>query len=355
MDDANQEPSALPLDLPSPSAPLDLRFWLLVVGIGGVGGLLLGQGELAALVALAGLFAASHAADLEPAHRTLYRAVAWTIPLAGAATFLALGNVLHLQPAGWPRAVGLGFAALGVALSAATAFTPIATALARRLFRVDAPSAAFRLAARIVLLAALLYPVATITFPFLMENVLKEGDSLVSKGSLWGNMIGLALLAFGGVGFRIRRDLPATLERLGLRPVEPRHWIVIAFGVAGLVALNAGAEVAQRTWLPDLWASDQRVNQMIAARLSRWSGLLLGVSAGVGEELSMRGALQPKLGVFLTSLLFALLHVQYSWFGIGIILMLGLLLGTIRKRTSTTAAILVHALYDIFAIFTVQS
>ena len=157
MDDANQEPSALPLDLPSPSAPLDLRFWLLVVGIGGVGGLLLGQGELAALVALAGLFAASHAADLEPAHRTLYRAVAWTVPLAGAATFLALGNVLHLQPAGWPRAVGLGFAALGVALSAATAFTPIATALARRLFRVDAPSAAFRLAARIVLLAALLY------------------------------------------------------------------------------------------------------------------------------------------------------------------------------------------------------
>ena len=223
MDDANQEPSALPLDLPSPSVPLDLRFWLLVVGIGGVGGLLLGQGELAALVALAGLFAASHASDLEPAHRTLYRAVAWIVPLAGVATFLALGNVLHLQPAGWPRAMGLGFAALGVALAAATAFTPIAAALARPLFRADAPSAALRLAARIVLLAALLYPVATITFPFLMENVLKDGDSLVSKGSLWGNMIGLALLAFGGVGFRIRRDLPATLERLGLRPIEPRR------------------------------------------------------------------------------------------------------------------------------------
>jgi membrane protease YdiL (CAAX protease family) len=93
---------------------------------------------------------------------------------------------------------------------------------------------------------------------------------------------------------------------------------------------------------------------MIAGGLSQWDTLLLGVSAGVGEELALRGALQPKLGVFLTSLLFALLHVQYSWFGVGIILVLGLLLGTIRNRTSTTVAILVHALYDMFAVFTVQ-
>jgi len=43
--------------------------------------------------------------------------------------------------------------------------------------------------------------------------------------------------------------------------------------------------------------------------------LLLGLSAGIGEEITLRGALQPKLGLALTSLLFAALHVQYSWYG----------------------------------------
>ena len=352
MGDPNQEPSAPPLEPPSPSPPLDLGFWLLVVGIGGIGGLLLGQGELAALVALAGLFAASHAADLEPAHRMLYRAVAWVVPVAGVAAFLGLGFILKQSDVvtGTTRSLGLGFASMGIALAVATAFSPFGSSLARRLFRVDEPSCSLRLGGRIALIAALLYPSATIAFPALIEGM--NGASLVGRDSLWSNLVGMAVLAFGAVGYRIRRNLPATFERLGLRQLEARHWVVIAFGVVFLVVLNAGAEWVQRTWLPDLWASDQRVNRLIAGGLSKWDTLLLGVSAGVGEELSLRGALQPKLGVFLTSLLFALLHVQYSWFGVCIILLLGLLLGTIRSRTNTTAAIMVHALYDMFAVFT---
>lgn len=353
MEDAYQEPSAPELAPPSPSPPLDLRFWLLVVGIGGVGGLLLGQGELAALVALAGLFAASHAADLEPAHQMLYRAVAWVVPLAGIAAFAGLGFLIRDSDlTGQTRSLGFAFAAIGTALSAATAFSPFAASLARRMFRVLEPSRSLRLGARIALIAALLYPPAAIAFPALIEGM--NGASLVGKESLWSNLVGMAVLAFGAVGYRIRRNLPATLERLGLRSLEASHWVVIAIGLVLLVVLNAGAEWVQHRWFPDLWASDQRVNRLIAGGLSQWDTLLLGVSAGVGEELSLRGALQPKLGVFLTSLLFALLHVQYSWFGIGIILVLGLLLGTIRSRTSTSAAILVHALYDTFAVFTVQ-
>jgi hypothetical protein len=354
MDDANQEPSSLPLEPSPPSAPLDLRFWLLVVGLGGVGGLLLGQAELAALVALAGLFAASHAADLRPGHRLLYRAVAWVVPVAGVLAFVALGIIVRngemIPPAA--RALGLAFAALGIAATVAIAFSPLAAALAWRLFGVPEPSSTLRLAGRIALLSALLYPSATIAFPAILEE---RSGTLVASGSLWSNLVGLSILAFGAVGYRIRRDLRQTFERLGLLEIESNHWIVIGLGVAGLVVLNAGAEWIQRTWLPDLWASDQRVNRLIAGGLSQWETLLLGLSAGVGEELTLRGALQPKLGVFLTSLLFALLHVQYSWFGVGIILLLGLLLGTIRSRTSTTAAILVHALYDIFAVFTVQN
>jgi membrane protease YdiL (CAAX protease family) len=237
--------------------------------------------------------------------------------------------------------------------SGAIALTPLASRLARRLFGVAAPSATLRLAARLALIAALLYPSATIAFPIILDQAEQTGG-LVGKGSLWSNLIGMTVLALGGVGYRIRRDLRETLARLGLLDVKSRDWIVIGVGVVALVVLNAGAEWVQRTWAPALWASDQRVNRMIAGGLSQWDTLLLGVSAGVGEELALRGALQPKLGVLLTSLLFALLHVQYSWFGVGIILLLGLVLGTIRNRTSTTVAILVHALYDMFAVFTVQ-
>lgn len=359
MDDVNQEPSEvlseppLPSEPPAPSFPLDLRFWLLLVGIGGVGSVLLQQSELAALIVLAGLFAASHAADLNPAHRLLYRSLAWVVPLAGVGAFVGLAMLGKDDLTGTARTLAWVFAGLGVMASAAIGFTPVAAWLAQRLFGGAAPSATLRLAGRLTLIAALLYPSATIAFPLILDQAAQNGG-LVGKGSLWSNLIGMTVLALGGVGYRIRRDLRETLARLGLFDVKSRDWIVIGVGVVALVVLNAGAEWAQHTWFPALWASDQRVNRMIAGGLSQWDTLLLGVSAGVGEELALRGALQPKLGVFLTSLLFALLHVQYSWFGVGIILLLGLVLGTIRNRTSTTVAILVHALYDMFAVFTVQ-
>jgi len=54
-----------------------------------------------------------------------------------------------------------------------------------------------------------------------------------------------------------------------------------------------------------------------------------------------------------TSLLFGALHVQYSWFGIVVICLLGLTLGAFRARTSTSAAMAVHAIYDILAVFSV--
>jgi membrane protease YdiL (CAAX protease family) len=55
----------------------------------------------------------------------------------------------------------------------------------------------------------------------------------------------------------------------------------------------------------------------------------------------------------MTSLLFAALHLQYSWFGIGVIFLLSLVLGIIRIRTNTTLAMAVHVGYDIVALASV--
>lgn len=334
----------------APARPPDLRFWLFAVGIAGVGGLLLGQVELAALTSLAGLLAVTHAADLDPSRRRLHRAVAWIVPVTGALVFVSLGNVLFQEVASTRRAVGVAFAVVGALVAMASALPAGGGFVARLLFRVPDPSRTLRLAGRLALLGAFLYPVASLAFPAILEGVEQGRTALLGESSLWGNLLGLTLIALAGVGFRVRRDLRDTLERLGLRAIEPRHWALVGFGVLGMVVVNAGAEWLQHTWLPELWAADQRVNRLIVANLSRWDVLLLGLSAGIGEEIALRGALQPRLGVVGASLVFALLHVQYSWFGVGTILGLGLLLGTIRKRASTTVAILVHALYDILAV-----
>ena len=75
--------------------------------------------------------------------------------------------------------------------------------------------------------------------------------------------------------------------------------------------------------------------------------LLLAVAAGIGEEILFRGALQPVLGIWVTSLLFAIVHTQYGLsVATVLIFIVGYVLGIIRRRQNTTVAILLHAAYN---------
>src|SRR6185295_15383026 len=118
---------------------------------------------------------------------------------------------------------------------------------------------------------------------------------LLDTPQMVGSVIGLTVLALGAVGFLIVRDTRATLERLGLRGLRPSHYGLVALGVVALYLLNAGTEWFQHRWFPELWNHDQRISRLIVGGLGLGGSLLLGVSAGVGEELAMRGALQPRL------------------------------------------------------------
>jgi hypothetical protein len=347
--------------LPPPDDPVErprheraLVSWLALVLLCGVAGFAFALPELGALGALAGILAVSHAADLDPRWERLHGSLAWVVPLGGAALFVSLLLVPLEDPTGGVlRLVAIGLAGAGVLASLASWPAASGAALARALFRVESPGHTLRLAARLVLMAVIFcvpgwYMVAR------DPDLLLAQEELLGAGSLWGGLIGMTLLALGGVGFLVRRDARGALERLGVAPVRPREWLVVALGVVFLFVLNGAAEAVQRQFFPDLWASDQRINAMLAGRLSRGEAVLLGVSAGVGEELSMRGALQPRLGLVLTSLVFAALHVQYSWIGMTVIFALGLTLGEIRRRTNTTVAVLIHALYDLAAVLTME-
>jgi membrane protease YdiL (CAAX protease family) len=75
--------------------------------------------------------------------------------------------------------------------------------------------------------------------------------------------------------------------------------------------------------------------------------VILGLSAGISEELLFRGAVQPRLGILLASILFTIGHLQYGLTVATLeILVIGLILGLMRKWTHTTICILIHASYN---------
>jgi hypothetical protein len=311
--------------------------------------------ELALIVALAGMYVSAQAADLDPSFLLLYYSISWIVPVAGvgasAAAVVALAADTGLPPGG--RLALCAIAGLAGVATVLSVFRPFSNALVRFLFRGAVPSHTLRLTARIVMTVLLLALPGWFAVQGVLADLLDDPRALFDRISLGGELVGYVVLALAAVGYRLRRDLRQSLERLGIGPLRREHLAVVPLGVIALFGLNVGAEWVQRVALPELWESDQRVNQQLAAGLGFGRTLLLGLSAGIGEEITMRGALQPMLGLFLTSLLFAVLHVQYSWFGIAIIMMLGIVLGTIRLRAGTTTAMAVHTLYDVIAIFSI--
>jgi membrane protease YdiL (CAAX protease family) len=75
---------------------------------------------------------------------------------------------------------------------------------------------------------------------------------------------------------------------------------------------------------------------------------VLGASAGIGEEAIFRGALQPRYGIIIPSLLFTMLHGPQYGFNVALLglLAVSVILGLLRKHLNTTAAMITHALFN---------
>jgi hypothetical protein len=330
-----------------------LLLWLVVLGVTGAVSLIFNLQEAAFLVVLSGLFVAAQAADLYPPQRYLYWALTWTVPVTGAVVFGMFAVIVSRMDPSPTQMIVVAVSATSALVSLLTMFRPFADTLCRTVFRNQEPSHSLRLAARIVLMGLMLAFPGWYAFRDTFEQLFADPTSLFDQGFLGSGLIGYVVLAFAAVGFMVRRNLRDTLERLGIRPMRPGDYAIVPLGVMLLFGLNIALESVQRQWFPDLWASDQRVSQLIASGLTPAQMLMLGLSAGIGEEITLRGALQPRLGLLLTSLLFAALHIQYSWFGMGVIFSFGLLLGFLRNRTSTTVVMAIHTLYDVVAVATI--
>ncbi len=156
------------------------------------------------------------------------------------------------------------------------------------------------------------------------------------------------LLAALGVGLFVRRPPRAALERLGL--VRPTGWqVLVAIGAAGLFyAFGNGVDMLSHTVTPGVADKVDAANQRLFGQLGSAAGIAtIALAAGICEEVLFRGAMQPRLGVVWTSLVFAAIHTQY---GLSLdavaVFVLAAGLGLLRKAANTTTAAICHVVYN---------
>jgi membrane protease YdiL (CAAX protease family) len=267
------------------------------------------------------------------------------IGLALLATAASLGHRLGIESGQVLRA-GVGLLVTGGADLLVLA-PPLRRGLARLMpFDPDNP----------VHLTALALTTMLVGFQFTLQistDVLAEtarGDPL-QWWDLLLQEIPFLLAGVLGVGFLVRRRFRGTLDRLGV--VTPRVWqVALGLAAAGVMTwLSVGSDALARTLTPDLARRvDESSNRLFGQVGDPFGVAVLAVSAGVCEEVLFRGAIQPRLGLVWTSIVFAALHTQY---GLSVatltVLVLGAGMGLLRKYVNTTTSMICHVVYDALA------
>ena len=148
------------------------------------------------------------------------------------------------------------------------------------------------------------------------------------------------------------------------------HWtvgqpIAMQLTIAGVFALlcTAGASIALR--IPYLRRYVRVPDALQKIDLSGERPWVVGLCAGVGEELLFRAALQPLVGLWLGAILFAAAHMKTaalgsssSWKRLAYILnvaVAGVALGLVFEHLGLLAAVLIHATIDIVGLLVYRS
>jgi membrane protease YdiL (CAAX protease family) len=137
------------------------------------------------------------------------------------------------------------------------------------------------------------------------------------------------------------------------------RWRDVTIAVAGFAVVIVLADVLTvafgRDLVPPFQLEVHRSAQ--ASGTLSWLWFAVVVVAPVGEELLFRGFLfrgfvrEPRdvlPGILVIALIWSLLHIEYDWFGIGVVFVVGVLFGYVRHYSgSTTLVILLHMLLNL--------
>ncbi|HYP41936.1 MAG TPA: CPBP family intramembrane glutamic endopeptidase [Chloroflexia bacterium] len=152
-------------------------------------------------------------------------------------------------------------------------------------------------------------------------------------------------------GWPVARRFRAVMVRLGMvRPTIAQATFGVVAGVV-LAALAAYVIDPAITWF---WQSMgwqttdvEAFGKLMSNVITPLGAVLIGVTAGIGEEMAVRGLLQPRIGLIASNLVFTALHaMQYGIDALLSVFIIGLVLGIIRARSNTSTSAIVHGVYD---------
>ncbi len=128
---------------------------------------------------------------------------------------------------------------------------------------------------------------------------------------------------------------------------------LVAGVLFGVLAAAGVSYVIWRTPISGILKDYAIVEMVMQMRFTRFDRIQISLFAGVGEELLFRGAMQPVLGIWLTSLLFVGMHGYFKFrsprhilFG-AMMFALSVGLGLLYERAGLIAAMTAHAVYDL--------
>jgi membrane protease YdiL (CAAX protease family) len=239
-------------------------------------------------------------------------------------------------------AVDVGIMATAV-VAAALASKPIRERISH-ILPIDPDNPVHALA---LVLAVLLFgtQVASIAF----TSLTAANQAPLGVGDLIAQETPFLILAAAGVGIFIRRNASQAAARLGL--VAPAWWhIVLALAAAGaFFAFGQAMDALSHAWTPGVAQQVDTTTQQLFGGLGGPVGIaVIALAPGICEEILFRGALQPRLGLIATAVLFTSIHTQYGLSLAALaVLVIALGLGLIRKFTNTTASSICHISYNL--------
>lgn len=254
---------------------------------------------------------------------------------------MTVGGSVHNPPA-----VDYTIMATGL-VAAALASKPVRERAARVIpIDTDSPVHSLALVLAVILLGTQL---ASLIF----TDVLATDQSLppLSVGDLIAQEAPFLVIGAVGVGLWMRRGLADSAQRLGV--VKPQWWhVALALAAAGVFyGVAQGSQSLSAALTPSLAAQVAKTSDHLFGGLGGAVGLIaLAVVPGVCEEVLFRGALQPRLGLLFTAVLFTAIHTEY---GLSIdvlaIFAIAIGLGVIRQYTNTTTSGACHVAYNLLA------
>ncbi len=162
------------------------------------------------------------------------------------------------------------------------------------------------------------------------------------------------LVVFGGIGAVLIpyvRDIGIIVFISGYEPL----WLQLIAGILfGIITAKAGWQMIE---LPIMVKTKNFFAGLFKPlKLTNGQIVFISICAGVGEELLFRGAIQPLLGIWITAILFVLIHgylnpfnLPLTYYGMYMVLVIGVI-GLMTEHLGILTAMIAHTLIDIILL-----